>query len=404
MDLKSGYPFWAVSNGLMHAFPRLESDVACDVLVVGGGITGALIASELAAHGHDVVVVEQRDVAWGSTAASTALLQYEIDTHLIDLAKQYGEADAALAYRACSDAIDMLEAVAADVGDVDFERADSLYYASRPRDVPVLQREYAARLRHGFDLDYLEPELLRAEYRIEASAALRSRQAAQVDPYRFASRLLDRVRTRGAQVFDRTAVLRLDARSRDVVATVDSGAHVRARHVVLAAGYATQHWLPRGVARNRSSYAFVTDPLREDELGPFARTLVWETARPYLYMRTTGDGRLLVGGEDDSVDVPARRDARVERKAKTLMKRVARLRPELDLTPTFSWAGTFAETADGLPFFGTHPATGPRVHAAMAYGGNGITYSMLGAGLLRAGIERRKHPLAALFGFARLER
>jgi len=44
------------------------------------------------------------------------------------------------------------------------------------------------------------------------------------------------------------------------------------------------------------------------------------------------------------------------------------------------------------------------VHFAMAYGGNGITYSMVGAGLLRALIERRKHPLAALFSFARLDR
>lgn len=68
----------------------------------------------------------------------------------------------------------------------------------------------------------------------------------------------------------------------------------------------------------------------------------------------------------------------------------------------FSWAGTFAETADGLPFFGPHDQWGPRVHFAMAYGGNGITYSMIGAQLLRAGIERRAHPLAGLFGFGRL--
>ena len=60
MDLKSGYPYWAVKNGLMQAFPRLEAEAACEVAVVGGGITGALIACELAAHGIDVVVVEQR--------------------------------------------------------------------------------------------------------------------------------------------------------------------------------------------------------------------------------------------------------------------------------------------------------------------------------------------------------
>jgi len=40
----------------------------------------------------------------------------------------------------------------------------------------------------------------------------------------------------------------------------------------------------------------------------------------------------------------------------------------------------------------------------MAYGGNGITYSMLGARLIRALLERRRHRLLPLFTFARLER
>ena len=58
MDLKSGYPWWAVKNGLLHAFPPLQLDLRCDVAVLGGGISGALIADELGAHGHEVVVIE----------------------------------------------------------------------------------------------------------------------------------------------------------------------------------------------------------------------------------------------------------------------------------------------------------------------------------------------------------
>ena len=34
MGLRSGYPFWAVRNGLMHAFPPLQADLACDVAVL----------------------------------------------------------------------------------------------------------------------------------------------------------------------------------------------------------------------------------------------------------------------------------------------------------------------------------------------------------------------------------
>ena len=112
----------------------------------------------------------------------------------------------------------------------------------------------------------------------------------------------------------------------------------------------------------------------------------------------------MIGGEDDSVDVPARRDARVEKKARILHRKVTKLFPHLPLQLAFAWAGTFAETRDGLPFFGPHAQHGPRIHFAMAYGGNGFTYSMLGADLLRALIEKRRHPLAALFDFKRLER
>jgi glycine/D-amino acid oxidase-like deaminating enzyme len=111
----------------------------------------------------------------------------------------------------------------------------------------------------------------------------------------------------------------------------------------------------------------------------------------------------VVGGEDDAIDIPARRDARVPSKTRKLKRRLEDLRPDLEIEPAFAWAGTFAETEDGLPFFGTHPACGPRQWFAMAYGGNGITYSMAGGALLRAGIERRAHPLQRLFGFDRMK-
>ncbi len=403
MDLKSGYPFWAVRNGLMHAFPRLKADQRCDVAVVGGGITGALIADELATHGHQVVVLEQRDVGWGSTAASTALLQYEIDTPMVDLAKQYGEPAAVLAYQACADAIPMLQARAAELYAVDFASMESLYYASKQRHVSAMEDEFALRLKHGFNVEWLDRDAVRERFDFDAPAAILSAQAASVDPYRMAYRLLMGLEKRGAGVFDRTTVEHIATTPRGVELRTQDGHLVRAKHVVLAAGYASQQWLDANVARNRSSYAFITDPIDVAALGALAKTMLWESARPYLYMRATSDHRLLVGGEDDAIDIPARRDAKVEKNTRKLLKQVQGLFPALPLKPAFSWAGTFAETSDGLPFFGPHDSTGPRVHFAMAYGGNGITYSMIGAGLLRASIERRKHPLAQLFSFKRIE-
>jgi glycine/D-amino acid oxidase-like deaminating enzyme len=404
MDLKSGYPFWAIKNGLMHAFPPLQKDLTCDVAIIGGGISGALIANELAENGHDVAVFEERDIGWGSSAASTALLQYEIDTHMLDLARWYGEDDAVLAYRACADAIPMLQALSGELRDVDFGRMYSLYYASRRRHVHVMKEEMALRRKHGFEVSWLEPGELRDDYGIDAPGAMLSELAARIDPYRMAYRLFTRLEKRGTGVYDRTPIERVDATPRGVNLQTADGVRIKAGQAVFAAGYASQKWLDRRVARNRSSYAFITDPLNKSKLRALADTMVWESARPYLYMRATGDGRLLVGGEDDSIDIPIRRDARVDKKARTLVKKVARAIPDLELVPTFAWAGTFAETDDGLPFFGAHPQYGPRVQFAMAYGGNGISYSMAGAPLIRASIEKRRHPLAKLFSFDRLKR
>jgi glycine/D-amino acid oxidase-like deaminating enzyme len=404
MDLKSGYPWWAVRNGLPCQFPPLRADLRCDVAIVGGGISGALIADEFAAPGHSVAVVERRDVGWGSTSASTALLQYEIDTPMTELARRYGERDAVLAYQACIEAIGMLRDRAAGVRDVGCARAESVYYASKPRHVRRLRAEFELRERHGFPVEWLDADRLREACGFDAPAAILSRVAARMDPYRMTYRLLARLQRRGTAVHDRTTIEDLQPHARGVTLRTGDGFRIDARHVVLAAGYETQGWLDERVARNRSSYAFISDPLDRAETGPLASTLFWETARPYLYLRGTEDGRVLAGGADDAVDIPARRDRRVAGKSRKILGQVLELFPHLPIRPAFAWGGTFAETADGLPFFGAHPQHGPRVLFAMAYGGNGIVYSMLGAGLLRALVERRRHPLAGLFGFARMDR
>ena len=244
---------------------------------------------------------------------------------------------------------------------------------------------------------------IKEQFGIKAPCAILSKLAGCIDPYRMASRLLLRLAERGGRVFDRTVIASIKPTANKVTLRTPEGHQIHTKHLVMAAGYASQKWLKQPVAKNRSSYAFITDPMAAEDLGWLASTMAWESARPYLYMRTTGDNRLLVGGDDDDTDIPARRDKRVESKAKGLVKKVEKLLPQLTLRPAFSWGGTFAETEDGLPFFGEHPQWGPRVLFAMAYGGNGISYSMIGAGLLRATIEGRSHPLAPLFGFSRLD-
>src|SRR5690348_8319479 len=399
MDVKSGYPWWTVRNGLLRDYPPLSGDAEGEVVVVGAGITGALIARALVEAGLDTIVLDRRDVGWGSTAASTALLQYEIDTELLQLSKLVGEQHALAAYKACEAALAELQAIAEDVGDVDWRETPSLYLASSRRDARRLRPEFEARRDAGFNVAWLDESALRERFDVVAPAAILSRPAACVDPYRFTHRLLAQLNSKRLRVYDRCEMTGWKPGLDAIELRLATGAHLRARWVVIAAGYESQAFLPQRVAINRSSYAFVSEPL---QLQPeFARCIGWETARPYLYWRSTDDGRLIAGGADDRIDIAARRDWRIPRKVEKLLRQLQKRMPDLQPSVGFAWAGTFAETADGLPYFGAHPQLDPKVLFAMAYGGNGITYSAIGAHILANAVRGQPHPLAALFGFER---
>ena len=98
MQLLSPHPFWPIRDGLPGSYPPLDADARCDVVVLGAGISGALAAWHLTEAGADVIVLDRREVAHGSTAGSTSLLQYEIDEPLHRLARTYGWEQAAHAY------------------------------------------------------------------------------------------------------------------------------------------------------------------------------------------------------------------------------------------------------------------------------------------------------------------
>ena len=88
MDLKSGNLFWpAQAQNAARRYVPFQKDLRCDVAVIGAGLTGALVGHSLAEAGIEVVLVEKRRVAEGSTSASTALISDAKANRLPTIAK-----------------------------------------------------------------------------------------------------------------------------------------------------------------------------------------------------------------------------------------------------------------------------------------------------------------------------
>jgi glycine/D-amino acid oxidase-like deaminating enzyme len=211
--------------------------------------------------------------------------------------------------------------------------------------------------------------------------------------------LIHRSVEKGLEVFSETEIVRYQPRDTGATLHASNGVKVNAKKVVFATGYETMGLIPPGLCRLCSTYAFCSEPV--DDLSPWRQQcLIWEAARPYLYMRTAEGGRVIVGGEDEDIVDPHQRDRMIERKTGTLLKRFSSVFPEIRIDTSCAWAGTFAETKDGLPYIGTLPDF-PHCYFALGYGGNGITFSLIAAEIIRDLFLGRKNSKIGLFRFDR---
>jgi glycine/D-amino acid oxidase-like deaminating enzyme len=204
---------------------------------------------------------------------------------------------------------------------------------------------------------------------------------------------------KGLGVFDRTVAKAIRYQKRRVIVETDRGSRITARKVVFATGYESQQFLRQNAGALHSTFVAITEPIAPFPEWP-ERWLIWETARPYFYLRTTTDNRVIMGGEDLPFATEHRRDGIIKRQTRKLLRRFGRLFPSSDVEVAYAWAGTFGETKDGLAFIGRGPER-PYAYFALAYGGNGITMSTIAARLIAEDYLGRKNQDSRIYRFGR---
>lgn len=395
-DLRTGRTAWQASR--MPAVPtHRPASGRFDVVVIGAGISGALVAEALTDAGLGVLVVDRRGVAKGSTAASTALLQHELDTPLVRLGSKIGVEKASRAWQRSRLAVAALTERTQSLGiDAGLERRSSLYLQGDTLDADQLEAEAAERRRIGLNARFLSRSAVSRAYGIKGRAAIVSTGNSIADPRKLTAGYLRVAVSRGARIFTPVTVSDVQADASGVRVSTEQGHTFDADHVVYATGYELPTVVPAKGHQLISTWAIATRP-QPRALWP-EECLIWEAADPYLYMRTTGDGRVICGGEDERFADSDKRDALTPDKADRLSKKLSRLFPKIDPTPQFAWAGTFGASSNGMPTIGPVPRM-PNCYAVLGYGGNGITFSMLAAQLIRSAITGKRDVDASLFAF-----
>lgn len=400
MRLRTYESFWLLKNGLLYTYPLLQKNIKTDYIVVGGGITGALISDILIEHNYKVTLIDHRDIGQGSTAATTCMLQYEIDEMLIDLSKMIGEVAAATCYQAGIQAIaDMQQLITRKKIDCDFETKKSLYLAHTKKSADKLYKEYVLRKKHRLGVKWLTATQVTKQYGLLSHGGILSNAAASADAYKLAHELIKQNTTKGLQVFDQTCIKKTTEQKNGVTVYTTDGYTLQAKKIIYCTGYESTAMLKEKVARLFNTYACVSEPNAQIPR-KLHDTLVWDTNDPYLYLRTTGDGRLLVGGEDTDQLSQADQQVVKEKKSDKLIKKITGLIPGIHFVEDFSWGGVFGSTKDGLPYIGVSPEY-KHAYFVLGFGGNGITFSMQARQLLIDHLLNKPNELSAYYCFGR---
>lgn len=343
--------YYAATAARGQRFPALQSNVDCDVAVVGGGLAGLSAAIELADRGYSVVVLEAREVGWGASGRNggQAIAGLACDQDVIEA--QLGRESAKRVWDMTLEAIRLI-AERIERFDIDCDwRAGYLSLAvseRKARDLRAWHDHMASA--YGYATTWIEPkELPQWIASPRFHSGLHDAASGHLHPLKYSLGLARAAASLGVRIFEDSGAVALEPGSTARIRTAQG--MVSASHVLLAGNVYLQGLAPVLESRVMPVGTYIVTSERLDPA--LARSLipsgaaVCDTNFVLDYFRPTADDRMLYGGRVSySTTTPMNLAASMQR-------RMARTFPQLkDTQVEYAWGGFVDISMNRAPDFG----------------------------------------------------
>ncbi|HZY18026.1 MAG TPA: FAD-dependent oxidoreductase [Ramlibacter sp.] len=359
-------------------FAMLQDDLQCDVLVVGGGITGVTTALLLAEQGRKVVLLEAGDIGGGTTGHSTGNLYVTTSQGLSEIASQWGADVAREVVTQRKAAMDFVEVQSRRNPQAAFTRCNLFLWARDAADQDGIEQERQALLEAGclVRMDDAVPAGLPAP----VGRVLVLQDQAQFQPQAYVSDLAQRAVRAGASLHEHSRVVELDLKTRTALTATGS---VKAGEIVLATHSPKGVHLVHAEMPVHREYVVAFEAGAQDP-GP---GIFWWQGEEGLSIRMLGhEGRryLIVAGPEQTTGT---------HNAKAALMAVEQLAGKFlqPGQPLYRWSAQNYRSHDGLPYIG-------RDHSgcfiATGFSTDGLTWGTLAARSIAAQLAGQADPFA----------
>lgn len=401
MKIIGGNPIWTNINNTKERYPSLKSDLDVDVLIVGGGVTGAICGYYFSEAGIKTALIDENLAGLSSTATCTSILQYEIDLDIIGLSKKIGMDKALKSFILCKEAVYQLDELIKKFDiDCSYSVVPALYYSHHKEDYFDMKKEYELRDKAGFNVDFITEDNCDKYVPFPISSGILSRTASSVfDPYLFTIELLSIASSKGLKIFENTKIVDSSENTTGFSYTTNTNFNIKTKKILICTGYNGASLFKEPIAKFSRTFNIVTSPLKSSGDLWYQNMVLKDNKKYYTYIRTTEDNRIIIGGED--IEDLSYDENKINGAYERLEGNFKKLFPHLvDYTIDYKFNGIFADTKDNLPYIGEHPDF-KNHYFCFGYGANGIIYSIIGAQLLTKLFNGIYHPDLEIFKFRR---
>ncbi len=279
--------------------PPLNKPIKCDVLIVGGGVSGISAAAEFLGKGLKIVLIEKNIVGGSSSGRSAGFLTPDSELELHQLVRRYGTEAAKdiwdIPCRGIARIVDGIKRLEIECGLLE---QDSLFLGIGKDGKKAVASELECRQSVGFadQQIYDESELKSVLGAEHYSAGIRYTGTYGINPMLCLQGFKDRCIDAGMQIFESTEMERLD----DHTVHTHAGS-VTADRIIIAVDKLDKSISPLAEEIfHAQTFMSVTEPLNDKELNllfPGGKQMqCWDSKLVYSYFRLTADNRLLLGG------------------------------------------------------------------------------------------------------------
>jgi gamma-glutamylputrescine oxidase len=293
---------WWFTTLLEHPYkscPVLQKNIECDVLIIGGGMSGMSAAAGLMNKGLKVVLIEKNIVGGSTSGRSAGFMTPDSELELSQLVRRYGVKGAQEVWGIPTRGINLVrDYIKTYQVECDYREQESLFLGIGKSGFNIVKEEEQCRKEVGFTNQKVYDETaLKSVLNCEGfSGAICYDDTFGINPLQYLQGMKNVIIDAGVQVFESTGVNNIE----DHTAYTDAGS-IKAKEIIVAIDKLDKDFNPLSKEiYHAQTFLSVSEPLSDKQIAELLPSgndfQMWDNTLVYSYWRVIHGNRILLGG------------------------------------------------------------------------------------------------------------